>query len=64
MESLDQLAINKKWIEEIADYNWGKIVWFTAVMGNPNRFEGQIFAKKPSRGPKYGLLLYVLSIFL
>ncbi len=29
MESLDQLAINKKWIEEIADYNWGKIVWFT-----------------------------------
>ncbi len=26
---LDQLAINKKWIEEIADYNWGKIVWFT-----------------------------------
>jgi hypothetical protein len=31
VESLDQLAINKKWIEEIADYNWGKIVWF---MGN------------------------------
>ncbi len=26
MENLDQLAINKKWIEEIADYNWGKIV--------------------------------------
>jgi hypothetical protein len=25
VESLDQLAINKKWIEEIADYNWGKI---------------------------------------
>jgi hypothetical protein len=23
------LAINKKWIEEIVDYNWGKIVWFT-----------------------------------
>ncbi len=22
METLDQLAINKKWIEEIADYNW------------------------------------------
>jgi hypothetical protein len=30
VESLDQLAINKKWIEEIADYNWdGKILWFT-----------------------------------
>ncbi len=25
----NKLAINKKWIEEIADYNWGKIVWFT-----------------------------------
>jgi hypothetical protein len=24
-----KLAINKKWIEEIADYNWDKIVWFT-----------------------------------
>jgi hypothetical protein len=25
-------------------------------MGNPNRFEGQIFAKKSCRGPKYRLL--------
>jgi hypothetical protein len=24
VECLDQLAINKKWIEEIADYNWEK----------------------------------------
>ncbi len=26
-----------------------------AVMGNPNRFEGQIFDKKSCRGPKYNL---------
>jgi hypothetical protein len=25
VESLDQLAINKKWVEEVADYNWGKL---------------------------------------
>ncbi len=30
-----------------------------SVMGNPNRFEGQIFAKKSCRGPKYRLLLYI-----
>jgi hypothetical protein len=33
------------------------IAWFMSAMGNPNRSEGQFFAKKSCWGPKNGLLL-------